>query len=63
MASAVLLAIVVGDPGGKGKGMEVWVLWCLGEGLEGVSKVVGDVTIPDGADLEFGLMGMEELRE
>lgn len=63
MASAVLLAIVVGEPGGKGKGIEVWVLCCLGEGLEGVSEVVGEVSIPDGADLELGLIGMDELRE
>lgn len=46
-----------------GKGMEVWVLWCLGEGLEGIPEVVGGVSIPDGVDLGLGLTGMDELRE
>lgn len=54
---------MLGEPGGKGKGMELWVLWCLGEGLEGIPEVEGGVSVPDGVDLGLGLMGMDELRE
>lgn len=43
--------------------MVVWVLWCLGEGLEGIPEAVGGVSVPDGVDLGLGLMGMDELRE
>lgn len=43
--------------------MEVWVLGCLGEGLEDIPDVVGGVSVPDGVDLGLGLMGMDELRE
>lgn len=63
MASAVRLATVLGEPGGKGKGMELWVLLCLEEGLEGIPEVEGGVSVPDGVDLGLGLMGMDELRE
>lgn len=63
-ANAVLLATALGELGNKGNGMEeVWVVRCLGEGLEGIPEVVGGVSIPDGTDLGLGLMGTEELRE
>lgn len=49
-----------GELGRKGNGVEeVWLVRCLGEGLEGIPEVVGGVSIPDG----LGLMGTEELRE